>query len=61
MVLIVIGVGGLVLLGVLLMIGYVVGIYELWEIFVMGDVLCNSEYYLVILILFLLGVFIKLA
>ena len=55
------GAGGLALLGALLLIAHVTGTYELRDVLNMGDVLRASEWYPVILTLFLLGAFTKSA
>ncbi|WP_221795815.1 monovalent cation/H+ antiporter subunit A [Oceanobacter mangrovi] len=55
------GAGGLALLAALLLIGHVAGTYELREVLAMGDTLRFSDYYPIILVLFLLGTFTKSA
>ena len=55
------GGGGLALLGGMLLLGNVVGSYELDTVLASGDLIRSHELYPVILILFLLGVFTKSA
>lgn len=55
------GAGGLALLGGVLLLGEVVGSYQLTEILASGDLVRNSLFYLPILGLILLGVFTKSA
>ncbi len=55
------GGGGLALLGGVLLLGHVVGSYQLSDVLLAGDQIRNSPLYLPILILILLGVFTKSA
>ncbi|MGC9385585.1 MAG: monovalent cation/H+ antiporter subunit A [Hydrogenovibrio sp.] len=55
------GAGGLALLGGVLLLGQVVGSYQLSDVLQAGDLVRNSPLYLPILILILLGVFTKSA
>lgn len=55
------GAGGLALLAALLLIGHVVGSYELADVLASGDLLRQHDWYPVILVLFLLGAFTKSA
>lgn len=59
--LIITGAGGLCLLAGMLLIGHVVGSYDLDDVLAAGDVLRGSDLYLPALILVLLGVFTKSA
>lgn len=55
------GAGGLALLGGIILIGQVVGSYDLDQVLASGELLKNSDHYLTILILVLLGAFTKSA
>ncbi|MGE4500617.1 MAG: monovalent cation/H+ antiporter subunit A [Hydrogenovibrio sp.] len=55
------GGGGLALLGGVLLLGHVVGSYQLSDVLLAGDQIRNSPLYLPILVLILLGVFTKSA
>lgn len=55
------GAGGLALLGGVLILGHIVGSYQLTDILAQGDLIRNSDLYEVTLILILLGVFTKSA
>ncbi len=55
------GAGGLAMLGGVLLLGHVVGSYNLTEVLLSGDQIRHSPLYLPILILILLGVFTKSA
>ncbi len=55
------GAGGLALLAALLLIGEVTGSYQLDEVLQRSELILNSGYYTVILVLFLLGAFTKSA
>lgn len=55
------GAGGLALLGGIILIGQVVGSYSLDDVLASGDLIRNSDQYMVILILVLLGAFTKSA
>jgi len=55
------GAGGLALLGGVLLLGHIVGSYQLSDILLQGDLIRNHEYYEITLILVLLGVFTKSA
>lgn len=55
------GAGGLALLAALLLMADVTGTYEVRELLQQGDVLRASDYYTVIVVLFLLGAFTKSA
>ncbi|WP_428085934.1 monovalent cation/H+ antiporter subunit A [Candidatus Thioglobus sp.] len=61
MALVITGGGGLALLAGVLMLGYVVGSYNLSDILVAGDVVRSHELYMPILMLVLIGVFTKSA
>jgi multicomponent K+:H+ antiporter subunit A len=61
MALIITGTGGLALFVALLIIGHIVGSYELNDILASGDLIVSHELYPVTLILFLLGAFTKSA
>jgi multicomponent K+:H+ antiporter subunit A len=55
------GAGGLALLGGVLLLGHIVGSYQLTDILVQGDLIRGHELYEITLILILLGVFTKSA
>lgn len=55
------GMGGLALLGAALMLGHMVGSYQLSDILPAGDLIKNHDWYAPMLILFLLAVFTKSA
>ena len=55
------GAGGLALLGGVLLLGNIVGSYNLTEVLAAGEMIRNHELYLPILVLILLGVFTKSA
>jgi multicomponent K+:H+ antiporter subunit A len=55
------GAGGLAMLGGILLLGHIVGSYNLSDILVSGDLIKNHAWYTPIIILFLLGVFTKSA
>ena len=55
------GAGGLALLGGVLILGHIVGSYELTDVLASGDLIKNHELYAPALILILLGVFTKSA
>lgn len=59
MVLVVIGGGGLVLFGGVLLIGWIVGSFELDVVLVVGDVIWVSVFYFYVFFLVLVGIFIK--
>jgi multicomponent K+:H+ antiporter subunit A len=61
MALVITGGGGLALLGAVLLLGHVVGSYNLSDVLAAGDLVRSHELYLPILILFLVGVFTKSA
>jgi len=61
MALVVTGMGGLALLGGVLLIGQIVGSYNLTDILASGDLIRAHQWYLPALVLFLLGVFTKSA
>ncbi len=61
MALVITGGGGLALLAGVLMLGHVVGSYNLTEVLAAGDLVRSHEWYLPILVLILLGVFTKSA
>ncbi len=55
------GAGGLALLGGVLLLGHIVGSYQLSDILLQAELIKNSPYYEVTLVLILLGVFTKSA
>lgn len=55
------GMGGLALLGAVLMLGHMVGSYQLSDILPAGELIKNHDWYAPMLVLFLLGVFTKSA
>ncbi len=61
MALVITGAGGLALLAGVLLLGYVVGSYNLTDVLAAGDLIYSHELYVPILVLILLGVFTKSA
>lgn len=55
------GAGGLALLGGVLLLGHIVGSYQLTDILASGDLIQSHQHYLTALVLILLGVFTKSA
>lgn len=55
------GMGGLALLGGVLMLGHMVGSYQLSDILPAGEIIQNHDWYAPMLVLFLIGIFTKSA